>query len=176
MGITSPGPCGYHLTVIHVRLSDSKKSLGGPWLWISMDEISTGSIPWDRGGGGGGWRAQFPKKFFSALWTSVWSKNKEGDRPPPRPIPLIRLWRFIFAVTSFSGRGRCHSYLGVPVCRVSPLDPLGKGYPKHWSCLWRQNWWQLNEVIWEINYCNPIYNSNRGRLHFLSIHLSPGLD
>ena len=33
-----------------------------------------------------------------------------------------------------------------------------------------------NEVIREINFCNLIYNSNRGRLHFLSIHLSPGLD
>ena len=174
MGVTSPGPCGYHLTVIHVRLSDSEKSLGGPWLWISMDKISTGSIPWDRGGGWRGGRS-LPKKFFRPFGPQFGPKIRRGASLPG-PIPWIRLWRFIFAVTSFSGRGRCHSYLGVPVCRVSPLDPLGKGYPKHWSCLWRQNWWQLNEVIWEINYCNPIYNSNRGRLHFLSIHLSPGLE
>ena len=37
------------------------------------------------GGGGGRWRrAQSPKKFFSDLRASVWSKNKEGGRPPPQ--------------------------------------------------------------------------------------------
>ena len=125
MGVISPGPCGYHLTVIHVRLSDSKKRLGGPWLWISVDEISAGSIPRDRGGGG---RAQSPKNFFSALWASVWFENKGG--PLPGPSPRSATGDSWFAVTSFSGRGRCHSYLGVPVCRVSPLDPLGEGMPK----------------------------------------------
>ena len=133
VGVTSPGPCGYHLTVIHVRLSESKKSLGGPLAldFSGRDQCRIHTLRWGGGGGGGWRRAQSLKNFFSALRASVWSKNKEGGRPPPRPLAWIRHWRFIFVVTSFSGCGRCHSYLGVPVCRVSPLDPLGKGYPKH---------------------------------------------
>ena len=54
-------------------------------------------------GAGGGGRAQSPKNFFSALRASVWFENKGGALP---------------------------GYLGVPVCRVSPLDPLGEGMPK----------------------------------------------
>ena len=64
------------------------------------------------------------------IWAQFGPKIRRGAGPP-RPLAWIRHWRFIFAVTSFSGRGRCYSYLGVPMCRVSPLDPLGKGYPKH---------------------------------------------
>ena len=33
-----------------------------------------------RYGGGGSWS---PKKFFLALWASVWSKNKGGVGPSP---------------------------------------------------------------------------------------------
>ena len=39
----------------------------------------------EMGGGGG----VVSKKIFSALWTSVWSKNKGGVRPPWAP-PLDR--------------------------------------------------------------------------------------
>ena len=34
---------------------------------------------WGGGGGGGG---RSPKNIFSALWTSLWSKNKGGGVPP----------------------------------------------------------------------------------------------
>ena len=37
-------------------------------------------IPEIRGGGGGG---AGNKKIFSALWASVWSKNKGGGGPGP---------------------------------------------------------------------------------------------
>ena len=57
-------------------------------LLNSMDSCSGGSKPSDKGGGpviqtlryggGGCWS---PKKFFSALWASVWSKNKGGVGP-----------------------------------------------------------------------------------------------
>ena len=38
--------------------------------------------PLIRGGGS-------PKKIFSALWASVWSKNRRGSRPPGS-LPWIR--------------------------------------------------------------------------------------
>ena len=38
------------------------------------------SRPWDKGGGG-----QSPKKVFSALQTSVWSKIRGGGPPGPSP-------------------------------------------------------------------------------------------
>ena len=41
-----------------------------------------------RGGWGGGGRRS-PKKFFSALRASVWSKNRGGGGPP-EPLPYIR--------------------------------------------------------------------------------------
>ena len=37
------------------------------------------SRPFDRGGA-------VSKKFFFALWASVWSKNKEGPGPSPSPV------------------------------------------------------------------------------------------
>ena len=40
--------------------------------------------PWDKGGSGA--RLQ---KIFSALWASVWSKNK-GGVGPPGPLTWIR--------------------------------------------------------------------------------------
>ena len=51
-----------------------------------------------RGGGRGGGGhldpeirgARSQKKFFSALWASVWSKNKGGRGRPPRASPLDR--------------------------------------------------------------------------------------
>ena len=53
------------------------------------------------GGGGGGWgshpdhpdpeiREGGGLKFFSALRTSVWSKNNRGERDPPGLLPWIR--------------------------------------------------------------------------------------
>ena len=45
-----------------------------------------------RGGGGAGHLdpeirgSSSPKKFFPALWASVWSKNKRGAAPPG-PLP-----------------------------------------------------------------------------------------
>ena len=39
-------------------------------------------------------RRQSPKKFFSALWASVWSKNKGSG--PPGPLPWIRHWYVLF--------------------------------------------------------------------------------
>ena len=39
-----------------------------------------------RGGGGGVGCSRSPKRFFSALGASVWSKNK-GSLPPPGPSP-----------------------------------------------------------------------------------------
>ena len=60
-----------------------------------MRPISGGSRPWDKGGGGhpdpeirggGRGRASSPKKNFSALRASFWSKNK-GGQGPPGPFP-----------------------------------------------------------------------------------------
>ena len=60
---------------------------------IQLNTDSGGSRPSDKGEGGGlldpeirgeGDRTQ-KKVFFSALWASVWSKNKRGA-----PIPWIR--------------------------------------------------------------------------------------
>ena len=53
-----------------------------------MDSRSGGSRTSDKGGGGGGHpdpeiREGSPKTFFSALWASVWSKNKGGVGPSP---------------------------------------------------------------------------------------------
>ena len=47
-----------------------------------QDKEGGSSRPWDKGG-------QSPKKIFSALWASVWSKNKGGHRSP-RSLPWIR--------------------------------------------------------------------------------------
>ena len=40
------------------------------------------------GGGGGGGGGRSPKKIFSALQASIWSKIKEGRAPGPRALPL----------------------------------------------------------------------------------------
>ena len=45
--------------------------------------------PLDKGEGG---RAQSPKKFFSALRASVWSKNKRGPAPLDPPLIAVRLY------------------------------------------------------------------------------------
>ena len=53
-------------------------------------------IRWGRGGdhpdpdirGGGA----VSKKNVSALWASVWSKNKGGGRPPPLDPPLLNVF------------------------------------------------------------------------------------
>ena len=47
-----------------------------------QDKEGGSSRPWDKGG-------QSPKKIFSALWASVWSKNKGGHRSPGS-LPWIR--------------------------------------------------------------------------------------
>ena len=48
------------------------------------------------GGGGGGWGGEkegpVSKKAFSALWASVWSKNKGVGGRPPGPLPWICHW------------------------------------------------------------------------------------
>ena len=49
--------------------------------------------------GGGGWGAPVSKKLFSALWASVWPKNKEGG-PGPSPGSAT-------AMLSFYCRGVC---------------------------------------------------------------------
>ena len=41
--------------------------------------------PEKRQGGGG----HSPKKIFSALWASVWAKNKGAGSRPPGPLPQI---------------------------------------------------------------------------------------
>ena len=65
-------------------------------VWVANN--SAGSRPWDMGGsrssrpldrGGGGGRS--PKKIFSALRVSVWSKNN-GRPGPPGSLPWIRHW------------------------------------------------------------------------------------
>ena len=35
-------------------------------------------------------QSEYSKKILSALWGSVWSKNKRGRPPPPGPLPYIR--------------------------------------------------------------------------------------
>ena len=47
---------------------------------------SAGSRPWEKGVGGGSGQK---KKCLSALWASVWSKDKE-EGGPPGPLPWIR--------------------------------------------------------------------------------------
>ena len=54
----------------------------------TMVSVSGGSRPGDNGGPGHPdpeikWGGPVWKKIFSALWASVWSKNKKGARPPP---------------------------------------------------------------------------------------------
>ena len=79
---------------------------------LSRELISRESGPSDKGGGGGGGKpdpekrggpppppiqtlrngeAQSPKNIFSALRTSVWSKNKGGRAPqaPPLDPPML---------------------------------------------------------------------------------------
>ena len=41
---------------------------------------------------GGGRRRAVPKKFFSAFWASVWSKNKGGRGRSPQALPWIPHW------------------------------------------------------------------------------------
>ena len=63
---------------------------------ILLRQCSAGSRPRDKGWGGGGgrWGDPVSKKFFSALWASVWSKNEggggwgRGSRAPPLDPPL----------------------------------------------------------------------------------------
>ena len=35
-------------------------------------------------------QSEYSKKILSALWGSVWSKNKRGRPPTPGPLPYIR--------------------------------------------------------------------------------------
>ena len=61
--------------------------------------FSGGSRPSDKGAGGVGrsghpdpeiWVGAVSKKFFFALWTSVWSKNRGwAPRTPPLGLPLV---------------------------------------------------------------------------------------
>ena len=58
----------------------------------TMVSVSGGSRPGDNGGPGHPdpeikWGGPVWKKIFSALWASVWSKNKRGARAPPPPPP-----------------------------------------------------------------------------------------
>ena len=65
-------------------------------VWVVNN--SAGSRPWDKGGESGSSRpldrgggSRSPKKNFSALRVSVWSKNN-GWPGPPGPLPWIRHW------------------------------------------------------------------------------------
>ena len=58
--------------------------------WMRCGECTQrGSRPSDKEGGHPGpeirGRDGVPKKFFSALWASVWSKNRGGGPPGPSP-------------------------------------------------------------------------------------------
>ena len=54
-----------------------------------------------RGGGGGGKReGPVSKKTFSALWASVWSKNKGGGAGPHGLLPWIRHWNMLSLISS----------------------------------------------------------------------------
>ena len=55
-----------------------------PLQWQIQTKIRTGGHPDPEIKGG-----QSPKKIFSALWASVWSKNKGGHRSPGS-LPWIR--------------------------------------------------------------------------------------
>ena len=57
--------------------------------------VTRSSRPLDKGG------ARWPKKFFSALRDSGWSKNKEGARARARAPPLDPM-RFCFCLCRFS--------------------------------------------------------------------------
>ena len=63
-------------------------AMGDPDLQIKGGGGSSHPDPEIRSG-------QSPKKFFSVLWASVWSKNK-GGAPPPWPLPWIRYWYVLF--------------------------------------------------------------------------------
>ena len=59
-----------------------------------LSQDNCGSRPSDKRGGAGHLDPEIrgsscPKKFFPALWASVWSKNKRGAAPPG-PLPWIR--------------------------------------------------------------------------------------
>ena len=68
---------------------------GGGGLFIlekTIVSVSGGSRPGDNGGPGHPdpeikWGGPVWKKIFSALWASVWSKNKRAPPPPPGPSP-----------------------------------------------------------------------------------------
>ena len=88
-------------------------------LQLCVAISSAGSRPRDKRGGGrgvhpdpqmtgGGGGLGSPKKIFSALRTSVWSKSKEeGGGPPPPPLPrsatviIFGLWTLDFGVITF---------------------------------------------------------------------------
>ena len=55
----------------------------------SDTEGAWSSRPSDKG------KARLQKDFISALWASVWSRNKGGGggAGPPGPLPCIRHWR-----------------------------------------------------------------------------------
>ena len=55
------------------------------------------SRPLDKGGHG------LPQNIFSALWASVWSKNKGGGAGPLGPLPLIGHWFLLLLRASEDG-------------------------------------------------------------------------
>ena len=77
---------------------------------------SAGFRPWDKGG------TRSPKKFFSVLRASVWSKNK-GDRPPRAPpldSPLFGICPSLFQV-------------GKPIC-MGLTSPTLNIHITCWAC------------------------------------------
>ena len=70
--------------------STTRRRRGGLFiLEKTIVSVSGGSRPSDNGGPGHPdpeikWGGPVWKKIFSALWASVWSKNKRGAPPPPR--------------------------------------------------------------------------------------------
>ena len=84
-----------------------------------------------RGGDGhpdpkirGGGRSQ--KKFFSSLWASVWSKNKEGGADSPGPSPRSASVMFIL----FSNKSICivHGPNQEPIWAPAVMFPCSKGW------------------------------------------------
>ena len=83
-----PNYCGIMLLVKGICSTEMPHTVADPDLQIRG---ARSSRPWDKGGGG--WS---PKKFFLALQSSVWSKNKGGPDTSPRSATAIE--RGVFAI------------------------------------------------------------------------------
>ena len=49
----------------------------------------------------GGGEGVVYKKFYSALWASVWSKNKAGPSPGSAAVPYLIVHYYMFIDNSF---------------------------------------------------------------------------